>query len=373
MAQDDDDNVFVDAVTLTPELVAAVARRRDASAPATIAPPADPPGGLTRWGADITVRRGPCVVDLSSMTTKPVTVPGLDKVRSVAGDAIRYAIGLRRDQIALLRERGETWEPLSLPPGAHTALGEQIKLYAGGESLAVTWHRAGQWQTDWWNGERWIITGRVAPHVVVSLDRIWLGYGNGEWGGFVESMSSTGATFDRMIRTMLPVQALVASPGGAVLVGASLAHLGARDMYVGMLAPDGTQKSVFVAGLGAAYMALVAARNGESGSELEPELLRTAFTYERTVRPVWDLPPDTLEDLDVDAQGRLYLLTSRNGVIRVDGETLTRLTPPWPHRMRLDGAELRVQHEVAVVSGDHVGLFLCRLGTNEPCYPVLPA
>jgi hypothetical protein len=391
---DDDDDVFVDAVTLPPELAAMVEQQR--ATPALAKPQVyqmTPPGRLRRWGSHIVVGDESRIVHLSDASTTPVTVPGLDRVCCVAGDTIQYAVGEQRRRLVVVRERGGGWEPLpSLPNGdaADAALGSQIEMYASGEALAVHLRRDGRGQFHWWTGQRWITREGSRTHVLVSSERLWLGYGSGEWGGGIEGLSATGSSFDIHLHTQLPVVSLAWTAEKSVLVAASLAHMSSKSMYVGVLGPNGTMTPRFVSDRCGAWMALSGLlgrpvglvsglpRDAESLlRDFRPDwpqsgLLRDAESLLRDFRPDWKRDQDTLVAVDVDEHGRIYLLTSASGLFCLDGETLTPLTPYWPRKGELSEATLQVAGDTAVISAIPIGLHVCTFGTSGRSRSAIP-
>lgn len=367
----DDDDVFVDAVTLPPELAAMVERQR--ATPASAEPHVyqiTRPGRLRRWGPHIVVGDEPRIVHVSDASTTPVTVPGLDRVCCVAGDTIQYAVGEQRRRLVVVRERGGGWEPLPSMPDGDAALGSQIEMYASGEALAVHLCRDGRGQLHWWTGQRWITTERGGTHVLVSSEWLWLGYGHGEWGGGVEGLSATGSSFDIHLHTELPVVSLAWTAEKSVLVAASLAHMSSKSMYVGVLGPNGTMTPRFVSDLDGAWMAQSRLLGRNVG--LEPGLRRDAEALLRDFRPAWKRDQDTLVAVDVDEHGRVYLLTSASGLFYLDGETLTPLTPYWSRKWQLSEATLQVAGDTAVLSSIPFGLHACTFGTSGRSRSVIP-
>jgi len=70
-----------------------------------------------------------------------------------------------------------------------------------------------------------------------------------------------------------------------------------------------------------------------------------------------------LGGLDVDANGRLHLLLSSYGVVRLDGDELTQMTPAWPRGAR--GEQLILEDDTAIIATASSGVLLWKLGTTE--------
>jgi len=368
--------VFIDDLAVD-DIIAKVRARPSSEAErwaqiiALFAPDQPAVGGLTRWGARIVIGRGPCVLELARATSARIAVPGLDVVQSVGGDAVRYAGGLRGGRVAVLREHEASWEPLPLPASLDDAA-THIELIAGGESVVVWWgrrNRSGAYDVSgrhWWTGQRWITLDEWAPFHVVSPERILLGSSRGEWGGDVWSVLPDGSKTEVGPRDGLPVQALVPLPGGRTLVGTGLAHRGLLETHVGVLESDGTWRPLVRSSVSATYAMLLAAEGGVPGSMLRHDLMHEAIANENKYQLAWNLAPDALVSLDVDAQGRPHLLLRSQGVVRLDGDRLTPVTLRWPGAS-LYGACLLVDGEFAVIAAGDRGVLRWKLGTDQAC------
>lgn len=305
-------------------------------------------GGVVRWGGRPVARGAmPHALDLAQAASTPIAVPGLDEVQSVAGDTVRFAGGLRDGAFAVLRERGGGWADLPLPPVMRDAPGERrIAVHARGEAVAVVWAGFDQARyasgLEWWNGRWWRSVpleetgkGSGPKHVLVGDDQLLFGYSAGEWGGSVWRATPSGEVTE-VVPDELPVQALVPLPGGDVLVGTGLAHLGSLNAHVGVLARDGSWST----------------------------LIRVD-SYQRHAPVAWHGSPDSLEGLDVDALGRPCLLTGSRGVLRFERGRLVPVTPGWPPGEHLYGAGLLIEGEHAVIGTFDRGVLLWKLGTTE--------
>jgi hypothetical protein len=371
MVDDDDrDDVFVDAVALPPELAAVVDRQRTATTSVVRhRDPLKPPGRLRRWGSHIVVGDEPRIVHVSNASTTPVTVPGLDRVCSAAGDTIRYAVGEQRGELVVVRECGGSWERLPPLPDGNTGLGGRIETHARGEGLAVIWRRAGQACCHWWTAHGWITPRQFAKQMLISADRLWLGSGHGEFGGSIKRMAATGTEFDLEIRMHLPVVSLAWTAGNSVVVGVALAHMNSKSMYIGVVEPNGRMTPRFASDDSAAYIALeTRAGRPTAFPSVKPSDLEA---IRRELRPAWQRPQDTLVAVDADEHGRVYFLTDANGLFRIDGDTLTALTPTWTRPQRFEDATLVVTEDAAVISSSQ-GLLLCRFGGAKAMSIVIP-
>jgi hypothetical protein len=307
-------------------------------------------GGLVRWGGKPVARSSPPrLLNLTDATSEPIIVPGLDVVQSVAGDSVRFAGGLVKGALTVLRERGSKWEPVPLPQKVLDAPGERgLSIFASGESLVVVWYGFDKSTKptryanglEWWNGKSWVSPalqgkdGQGPPmHVLVSPARLLVGYSRGEWGGSLWSVAPSGEVSEVGPKDGLPVQSLVVTERG-VLVGTGLAHLGGLEAHVGLLATDGSWTT----------LARV-----------------SAYDEKKTVS--WDLPPDSLEGLDVDSQGRVHLFTGAHGVVRLEKGKLTQLTQGGPEHLYGEG--LLLEGELAVMGTFDGGVLVCKLGTSE--------
>lgn len=307
-------------------------------------------GGLVRWGGQLVARSSPPrLLNLADATSAPITVPGLEVVQSVAGDTVRFAGGLTKGAFTVLRDRGAKWEALPLPQKMLGAPGERgLSIFASGQSVAVVWFAYDKSTKppryanglEWWNGKSWVsaaLKGKdnqgLPKHVLVSDARLLVGYSRGEWGGSLWSVAPTGEVTAVGSKDGLPVQGLVRVEGG-VLVGTGLAHLGGLNAHVGLLSPDGTWTT-----------------------------MTRVNAYEPKESVAWDLAPDSLEGLDVDAQGRPLFFTGANGVVRLEQGRLTRLTPGWPEHIYGEG--LLLEGELAVIGTFDGGVLVWKLGTPE--------
>jgi len=63
------------------------------------------------------------------------------------------------------------------------------------------------------------------------------------------------------------------------------------------------------------------------------------------------------------ANGRLHLLLSSYGVVRLDGDELTQMTPAWPRGAR--GEQLILEDDTAIIATASSGVLLWKLGTTE--------
>lgn len=306
--------------------------------------------GLVRWGGKVVAKSTPPrVLDLVNATSTAITVPGLEVVQSVAGDAVRFAGGLQQGALTVLRERGEKWEALPLPTAVLDARGERgVSLFAGGESVVVVWFAFDKsvkppkyaHGVEWWSGGKWSSVvleneGQGLPkHVLVSEGRLLVGYSRGEWGGSLWSVSPSGVTSRVDPVGRQPVQGIVPT-GGGVVVGTGLAHLGGLTAHVARLSPDGAW-----------------------------ETLVHVDAYEPKKSIAWELPPDSLEGLDVDGQGRLHLLTGSHGVLVLENGKLKSVTPGWPAE-HLYGEGLIIEGPLAVIGTFDGGVLLWKLGTSD--------
>lgn len=139
-----------------------------------------------------------------------------------------------------------------------------------------------------------------------------------------------------------PVQGILLT-GGGVVVGTGLAHLGGLTAHVARLSPDGAW-----------------------------ETLVHVDAYEPKKSVAWELPPDSLEGLDVDGQGRLHVLTGSHGVLVLENGKLKSVTPGWPGEHHLYGEGLIIEGSLAVIGTFDGGVLLWKLGTPDVRRVVIP-
>jgi hypothetical protein len=139
-----------------------------------------------------------------------------------------------------------------------------------------------------------------ADHALLAGGALYLGYDRGEWGGALLALDVlTGRCARMKLRAGwgLPIRDLRSGPGTALWVVEGLAHLSGRE---GRL------------------------------SRSEGKGWRTLCSSSREGRVAWDLSPACLDAVDFDGKGRLVLLSGDLGLVRLDGNRWTRLTPDWP-------------------------------------------
>lgn len=372
MGDPEDNDMFIDAAAISPEIAEFLAKHKPPEPPVSLATAmsrSKPSLGLSRWGSQVVIGRGPCVIDPITATASLVTVPGLDRVIAVAGDTVRYALGVHGRELRLVRELGDAWQPMALPPDAQLASERSITLRAHGDALAIDWGHG----IRWWTGERWLATTSSAPVVLVSTRQLWLGNSAGEWGGTLEGLGvpadGSEPTHETWLRTELPVCALAWDADDALLVGACSLGPHHYDLYVGALAPDKTLRPRLVGGTLGALMALARSRGVPTEHEPEPEpasiiaQLTEAAARLPSFQPVWPHRRAALVSIDVGRDGALYVLTSSRGIFRVVGDELTALTPGWPDDLQV-GGDLCVCGDIAVIASQ--GVLVCDLGSDAP-------
>lgn len=361
--------VFADDTVLTEEIVIPVdARSSSVSACSCCSPLAAARGeqedpliprvrGGTRWGDEVVVRMGNHVVDIERGLMRPVEVPGLDEVRSVAGDRVRFAIGLKDGALVLMREAHGQWTRIPLPEGVRPQLGRSIELHACGDTVAIAWTTSSFYDSarlHWWTHGRWV-AARTGEAMLVTPDDVWLGIDLGEWGGHIERQPHD-APSEIYTLTEDGIRGFARTRNGEIFVAASLAHMGMMSMYVGELVGDGRIEPRFAAGHGGHLMAM--GRSLGEPPRLDRARLYRAFEAEHTQS--WKLEPDTLEAIDVDDRGQLYVLTTRSGLFRCQDGALIRATGPWSMHLQFSNASLHVTRTAAVIIADE-GVFIVDL------------
>src|SRR6185295_17192811 len=301
--------------------------------------------GLARWGNEIVaLSRPPCRLNLDSRACEPISNPLLGQVLAVGGDTVRFAAGTRGGRPALVRERDGKWEDVALPAPAVGRGLAPVALAASGEEVALlevpTRDEPGNALFNARHQETWSTTdlppqgpSAIPKHVVFARGRWLLGYNSGEWGGELRSIAPGGA-----VTALLdgdPITGIAVAPDGRVYVSTGLAHLGGVQAHIGSLDRDWKWTTLF-----------------------------RISNFHEDNGVGWNLEPDTVTGLSVDAAGRLYLLTGSQGVVREDGGKLVSVTPGWP-RGHLYGKGLLIERDTAVVGTFDSGVVLWKLGTDQ--------
>lgn len=306
--------------------------------------------GLVRWGSDVVaLSTPPRRLDLVAGTSEPVTVPGLDAVLAVGGEAPRHALGRQGTTLRLLREKGSTWESVELPPKLKAARGEvSAVIGASGAQVAVSWVEVGPKPAPTvtatfaassagaWVEHALERQASGSPTRLVFAQGRWLlAYARGEWGGGLWAASAKGV--HRVgAAGGLPVVGVVPLADGRVLVGEGLAHLRGARGAVGIVAADGRW-----------------------------EVLAQSDRFEPARRKSWQIEPDSVEGVDLDAQGRPIVFTGSQGIFRLDAGALESVTPGWPAGRHVYGRGLVVVGDRAVIATFDSGVLMWKLGTSE--------
>jgi hypothetical protein len=305
--------------------------------------------GLRTWdGALVAMgdRRGggPYQIDLADRLERarvvPLDLPHTERVLDVAtlGET-PVALVRTRGALALMFHRGNSWsiEPVPEPARARN----DVILAAGQDALVLLQPgqlhvlRAGSWKSMSIESA----PGRGSSHVLVTRDRVLMGFDAGEWGGALVSLDlATGASTPYPVTD--PVTDLVAGPDGTPWAVMGLAHMG---LVKGTLSR-----------LDASAWTVVAKVDGFEGH---------GGKHEVNERVGWSLPLASFDAAAFDEQGRLHVLTGELGVVRRDGEHWTQLTPGWPDFVYVRG--LAVRGALLVIATFDAGVVLWDTSTGK--------
>lgn len=277
----------------------------------------------------------------------PLVVPGTKRVVDVAmeGDTAA-ALVVTGDGLALAFHRGASWSIEPVPEPAR-APAEVFFAAAPGAVVLLCPGRlhvlgAGGWKSV--PVGPLPETGRLASpsasrHVLLTADRLFLGFGAGEWGGALASLDLATGVWKTYPEFDDPVRDLGAGPDGTPWVAVGLSHLGGVKGTLSRL--DGSRWKA------------VARIHGFS-------MFRETTTRARLA---WDLPLASFDALAFDASDRLHLLSGELGVARRDGARWTRLTPAWPEHVYVSG--LAVRGDLLVIATFDAGVLLWDAGTGR--------
>lgn len=305
--------------------------------------------GLRRWGSEVvalTIDAPPCRVDPVARSCTAITVPGLDVVTLVAGDSVRFALGRRGKTALVMREQGEGWESLVLPAPDRPSSSQPwlvdrrhrpLALTVSGERLAVSWALVRAKGGDKFatgfgvllkSGTGWTSATVPGPDFGVprvlqlAQDRLLVGYHSAYPVTGLHSVDSSGVA-SRLDKGTLPIKGFALLPDGKVAVARSLAD--------GM-----TSARVQTIDAENAFDTLV-----ETDSRLESIAAGT---------------DDTVEGIDVDANGLLVVFTGKHGPAVIEAHRLRPLFPKWNLRATNRGTGFVAMADWFILSTDESGL-----------------
>lgn len=264
---------------------------------------------LSRWGDRIVaISDRVFELDLGKGLATPVQVPGIEKVQFVAGDSVRFAVGVTAGKVMLRRETSSGWADVALPSKLAAAVGKPVlRLGASGDRVALLWVTIQETKPPklerglaFFDGAKWLEltiepgAQGLPKYLELHGGRWYVGYSRGEWGGSLWQLDEAKGALKEIPFDHLPIVGL-ASRGSSLFVGSGLAHMGLLDASVRELRADGTWK----------------------------DLVSSAKALG------WP-KPGSLEGLDLDEEGRLIAVSGTLGLLRLEKGVMTSLGMEWP-------------------------------------------